>query len=141
MPPPREQWAEVRFDRRRPTLLRIALGLIVALTALLVIRGCETDGSTPAAIVSGLCDGLDEIEDGGVARDIYVERVHDPIHALEGRLRKQDIDVEPLTRANEWLETSLDGHTDDIPGAIRATATEVRRAAVALKVADPGGCV
>lgn len=140
MPPPREQWAEVRIDRQRPTLLRIALGLIVVVTAFLILRGCETDGSTPAAIVSGLCDGLDEIEDGGVARDIYVERVHEPIHALEGRLREKDIDVEPLAKANEWLETSLDGHTDDVAGAIRATTTEVRRSAVALDVADPGRC-
>ena len=121
-------------------MLRIALGLLVVLMALLILRGCETDGSTPAAIVSGLCDGLAEIEDGGVARDIYVERVHQHIHALEGRLREKDINAESLTRANEWLETSLDGHTDDIPGAIRATANEVRRSSVALDDGDPGGC-
>lgn len=140
MPAPREQWAEVRLDRRRPTLLRVALGLLVALTAFLVMRGCKPDTSTPVAIVNGLCDGLAEIEDGGVARDIYVDRVHEPIHKLEHRLRQRDIDVEPLSRANEWLETSLDGHTGDIPGALRATADEVRRSAIALDDRDPGGC-
>ena len=140
MPASPEKWDEVRLDRRRGTLVRIALGLLVVLTIALIMRGCEPDRSTPGAIVHGLCDGLAEIEDGGVARDIYVDRVHQPIHDLEERLRAREIDPAPLTQANEWLETSLDGHTDDIPGAIRATSDAVRRSALALDEKDPGGC-
>ena len=121
-------------------MVRLVLVVVVALGVALYVLAREASRDGAAAIVTGLCGGLDEIAEGGVARDIYVDRVHKPIHALEARVVRGALDPLPLRETNEWLETSLDGHTGDVPGAIRATVAEVRRAAIALEEPDPGGC-
>ena len=129
------------FPARPGVALRIGLALLVAGTALALLRGCGPAASSAATIVDGLCDGRAELREGGVARDIYVERVHEPIHDLEDRARAEDeVAAARLAEANEWLETALDGHADDIDGALAAVIIEVGRTAAALSEGEPGGC-
>ena len=109
------------------------------MTGAVVLRGCEPAGPA-TTIQSGLCAGRDEIADGGIARDIYVARVHDPLHDLEARIA--DLDEAAAARladANESLETALDGHAD-ITMALDGLVDEVRRAAEVVGEPDPGPC-